>query len=366
MEKNPEMMVNPLKPTSKENIQFLPNPCLEKSKKFQALLAKKNSTSVYCNLFKLNVKKNSVYYQYSISFIPEIDARNTRAKLSLIRQSDEEIRSKFGDFLHTGDSLFSQKLIEDDVFEHIITDKRVEIKYSILIKKTNEIINVNEKNAQDNPASKILLEAILKEILRANPNIEFYKNLFVKKNEKATISGNTFKVDFFPGYTTSVVNTQLGLFLNVQIKNKILSTQNCLELINQKRDKTASKTENETVIKEYFIGRSIRTNYSKGNYMIHDIAFDKNPSNTTFNWKGKNISLYNYYEASHKVKIKDNKQLLFVQNKYDDENKLVPIYLVPELCLLAGIDDDMVKDRDFMKNLADFTKFKPDGIYFLR
>jgi hypothetical protein len=32
---------------------------------------------------------------------------------------------------------------------------------------------------------------------------------------------------------------------------------------------------------------------------------------------------------------------------------------VPELCYLAGLDDEFIKDRDFMKQLADYTKLNP-------
>lgn len=363
MEKDPNKMFKELKGKESQDITFLKKPDLNKSKKFQSLIVKKNPVPIYCNLFKMKITKNSIYYQYSITITPEIEARNARAKLFLIKKADDQIREKLGYYLHTGDTLFSPILMDDDVLEAFVKDEKLNIDYSILIKKTKEVINVND-NAAYHPNSKILLELIIKEILKLNPNIEFYKNLFVKKNEKKVITGSGFKVDFFPGYTTSIVNTELGLYLNVQIKNKILSTASCLELIDQKTDKKANKAVNFAYIKEYFLGRALRTIYSKRNYRVDDIAFDKNPSNTTFNWNGKNISIFNYYEVSHKIKIKDKNQPLFVQNNIDNDGKLTTLYLVPELCLLAGIDDDMVKDRDFMKNLANETKFKPDGKIF--
>lgn len=360
MEKDPIKMIKQITGTASEDIVFLPKPELKTSKKFQSLLAKKNSASVYCNLFKLKINKNSLYYQYSITFNPEIEARNHRAKKFLLKQADDQIRPKLGYFVQNGDTLFSPVLLEETIFDAVVRDEKLKIDYTITIRKTNEVVNVND-NAADNPASKILLELIIKEILSLNPNIEFYKNLFVKKNEKKVITGTGFKVDFFPGYTTSVVNTELGLYLNVQIKNKILSTATCLELIDQKTDKKANKAQNIAVLKEYFGGRALRTLYSKRNYRVDDIAFDKTPANTTFNWNGKNITILNYYEVSHKIKIKDKNQPLFVQNQIDNDGKQISLYLVPELCLLAGIDDEMVKDRDFMKNLANETKFKPDG-----
>ncbi len=360
MEKDPSKMFKEISGKASEDIVFLQKPELKSSKKFQSLLAKKNPSQIYCNLFKMKITKNSLYYQYSITFTPEIEARNHRAKKFLLKQAEDQICSKLGYYVQNGDTLFSPVLLDEKILEAIVRDEKLKIDYSILIRKTNELVNVND-NAAYNPSSKILLELIIKNILNLNPNVEFYKNLFVKKNEKKVITGTGFKVDFFPGYTTSVVNTELGLYLNVQIKNKILSTATCLELINQKTDKKANKTQNIAVIKEHFGGRALRTVYSKRNYRVDDIAFDKTPANTTFNWNGKNITILNYYDVSHKIKIKDKNQPLFVQNTVDNDGKQISLYLVPELCLLAGIDDEMVKDRDFMKNLANETKFKPDG-----
>ena len=200
--------------------------------------------------------------------------------------------------------------------------------------------------------------------MKANPYIDFYKNLYVKNNEKKSVSGTGFKVDFYPGYTTSIVNTQNGIYLNVQLKNKILSTASCLQLLQEKTEKGLLSA-NASALREFFITRTVRTTYAKRNYKVDEICFDKNPTNTTFNYNGKNISLFNYYQVAHKITIKDKKQPLFVMYREDEEGKTQSIYLIPELCSLAGIDDDMVKDRDFMKNLAELTKFKPHGIYIL-
>ena len=41
------------------------------------------------------------------------------------------------------------------------------------------------------------------------------------------------------------------------------------------------------------------------------------------------------------------------------EEEDVNLYFVPELCYLAGLDDNFIKDRDFMKKLADYTKLTP-------
>ena len=48
-----------------------------------------------------------------------------------------------------------------------------------------------------------------------------------------------------------------------------------------------------------------------------------------------------------------------VVKRKDAEGEDVNLYFVPELCYLAGLDDNFIKDRDFMKQLADYTKLTP-------
>ena len=56
---------------------------------------------------------------------------------------------------------------------------------------------------------------------------------------------------------------------------------------------------------------------------------------------------------------------MFETEVMDKDRKPMTIYLVPELCLLAGLDDSMVANRDFMTELAYETKFIPKGIFYL-
>jgi hypothetical protein len=212
----------------------------------------------------------------------------------------------------------------------------------------------------NSPIVKNLYELMIKEILRANPFLEFYRDLCVRKDGLKTISSNRNKIDFYPGYFTSVLNTSKGMYLVVSIKNKLLSKETCLEILNQKFKEKMRDKNGQEEIREHFIGRQIKTSYSKRTQKIDDITFDKVPSNTTFNKDGATILLTNYYKVAHNITIKDPKQPLFVVRKYDEVNKkMISLYFIPELCHLAGIDDSVVKDGAFMKELAKETKLTP-------
>lgn len=129
----------------------------------------------------------------------------------------------------------------------------------------------------------------------------------VNKNDKKTIGTERIQIDFYPGFTTSFMKTQSGTFLNVTLKNKILSSETILDYLkSQNYQKQASRKK----IKDNLIERSFKTCYSNRNQVIDDITFDKNPSNTTINKDGHTINLLNYYKVAHNITIKDQTQPL--------------------------------------------------------
>ena len=176
------------------------------------------------------------------------------------------------------------------------------------------------------------------------------------KNQKQVISGKNGSVNFYPGYTTSFMETEGGNYLNVTLKNKILSTETILEFLDYYKYKDK---ENQDYIKDLLIGRSFKVKYAKKNYVIDNILFDRNPQKQDFNYENKTTTLKEYFEIKYKIKIQEPSQPLLVVKRKDAEGKDINLYFVPELCYLAGLDDEFIKDRDFMKKLATYTKLTP-------
>ena len=345
-----------IKPKTVSDCQFLAKPSMSA----KDLPYVKGNKLIYVNLFKISITKNWVFYQYPITFEPEVAFNNMRMKRALYNQVEAKIKSIYGECFLAGDTIFAFKEISE-LNQVALTDPRSKLEYVVKILPSANSFKINDENPMQNPAIKQIYELIFKEILRSNPNLEFYRNLFVKTNEKKTVSSNRNEVNFFPGYSTSLIYTTQGPFLNISIKNKILSTASCLEiLLSKKLSKVAKFTkEDEEEIREFFIGRSIKTNYNKRNYIIDEISFDKTPKSTSFNKDGKNITILNYYKVAHGITIKNTDQPLFINYCVDSNGEKSTLYFVPELCVLAGIDDAITKDGAFMKNLATYTKLTP-------
>ena len=342
-------------------IHYQAKPTLTKAK---LPYLKPEEKEIYVNLFKINIKKPLKLFQYPYAVAPEIDASDLRIRNKLFKYAstgEKENRKKVKDFYGEcfvfGDSLYAMKEIKDTLTfkSRLYLDGLTE--YTIKIQPKANERTINQNDLEKDPLTKQFIEILIRDILRANPNLDFYRGLFVIKNQKKQLdSEKNGSVFFYPGYTTSFMETESGNYLNVTLKNKILSKDTVLEYM----DYYGYKTQNEkNKLKDYLIGKSFKVTYAKKNFVIDDILFDRNPNIQDFMYDGKKVVLKDYYEKKYKIKIKNLNQPLLVVKKVDSTQKEINLYFVPELCNLAGLDDEFIKDRDFMKQLANYTKLTP-------
>ena len=345
----------------KPKIEYQTKPALSKAK---LPYLKPDEKEIYVNLFKINIKKPLKLFQYPYAVNPEIDASDLRIRNQIFRHAGigekgerKKLKDFYGECFIFGDSLYAMKEIKDAKVFNCCLYLEGKTEYTIKIQPKANERTINQNDLEKDPLTKQFIEILIRDILRANPDLDFYRGLFVLKNQKKVIeSKNNGSVNFYPGYTTSFMETESGNYLNVTLKNKILSTDTVLGYMEYYEYK---KTINQPKIKEDLIGRSFKVSYAKKNYIIDDILFDRNPNNQDFTHDGKSKTLKDYYLEKHKVKIEDLTQPLLVVKKVDSQGKEIRLYFVPELCYLSGLDDEFIKDRDFMKKLANYTKLDP-------
>ena len=345
----------------KPKIEYQTKPALSKAK---LPYLKPDEKEIYVNLFKINIKKPLKLFQYPYAVNPEIDASDLRIRNQIFRYAGigekgerKKLKDFYGECFIFGDSLYAMKEIKEAKVFNCCLYLEGKTEYTIKIQPKANERTINQNDLEKDPLTKQFIEILIRDILRANPDLDFYRGLFVLKNQKKVIeSKNNGSVNFYPGYTTSFMETESGNYLNVTLKNKILSTDTVLGYMEYYEYK---KTINQPKIKEDLIGRSFKVSYAKKNYIIDDILFDRNPNNQDFTHDGKSKTLKDYYLEKHKIKIEDLTQPLLVVKKVDSQGKEIRLYFVPELCYLSGLDDEFIKDRDFMKKLANYTKLDP-------
>ena len=316
-----------------------------------------NSKDVYANLYEIKITKELKLFQNPFHVTPQINEADFRIRDKLFKAAGKKLKAIYGDCFISGDSLYSMKKITEPKTITCSLYLKGKTEYTIELNKCESERVIKQEDVQRDPLTKQFIEMIIRDILRANPKLEFYKGLFVLSNEKKKIETDRVSITFYPGFVTSFMETDKGNYLNVTLKNKIIQNETVFDYINQFKNINNKDTQND--IREELKGRSFKVSYAKRNYRIDDIIFDRNPQNTTFNFEGKSINLINYYEKIHKLKITNKNQPLILVRRTDSQGEPINLYFVPEFCSLAGLEDDATKDGFFMKELAKYTKLEP-------
>ena len=336
-----------------KEISFLPKPKIN----LKDLSYIVNSKDVYVNLFEIELKKQLILYQYPYTVDPPIGSSDILIRDKLFKRSNKQLKKIFGECFISGFCLYSMKEIKENnrVTTFLYLNGRRE--YIIEFNKFENKRTIGQKDIQKDPLSKQFIEMIIKDILRSNPKLVFYKDIFVLTNHKKTIETKNVSISFYPGFKTSFVETDSGCYLNVTLKNKLIQNESIYDYLNQCKYKNNIDLQNE--IKDNLKGRSFKVCYAKRNYKIDDILFDKTPKNTTVNFEGRTINLIEFYSISHNLKIKEGNQPLILVRKVDCQGEPISLHFVPEFCSLSGLEDDATKDGYFMKELAKYTKLDP-------
>lgn len=319
----------------------------------------KSSTKVCTNLFNITFDRTITLYQYPYHIDPEISNDDMRIRQNIFNHLLKQLRPLYHECFHSGDVIYSFEQI-NDVQHFNVTFKGKTQEYHVTLQPCSQEVKINPNllGQNDDQLVKQCIELILRDILDANPNLDFEKNLIVDRTQKRTIEddGKTTSVDCYRGFTTSFVQTSKRYFLNVTLKNIITPTSTILQTINEMRRHHKTNTDIRNELK----GKSFNVRYSKKNYIIDDLSFDRTPKNTSFLREGHNITLINYYKTAHNIIIEDRNQPLIIVRKNGPQGQESVLYFIPELCYLCGLDDDAIKNGQFMRKFAEYTKLDPN------
>jgi aubergine-like protein len=346
------------KPREDNYLDFLPNPKFTEND-LKGITNRK--VSLYANLYKLSLKKTYTLFEYAIKFQNEETMLSTVFKRKIMAKVNNELNQKYGTYFFTGDVLYGTVKIKE-VINVLAIYKRLQ--YSILIQPTEEVVELKniEEQIKTRPAIKTILEIMVKDIIRANPAVKFVKNLYGKKYDEHSASSKNHSVSIFPGFTTKIMVLESGIYLNVDVKNKILSSTHCLEIIKNMMKNPKPTKKDMDVINNYFKERVVETVHTNQRFQIESVNFEKKPNNTTQIFEGKEVKLVDLYKKLFGVDITGDQPLLLVKlkSKKASDTTTNRRYLPPQLCLLVGLTDKMVSDYQLMKSIADVTKQNPD------
>ena len=278
-----------------------------------------------------------------------------KIRKELFIEPQRQLKAKYGLYRIDSDSMYSLEKVDDiNVVKTSLRLKNEVNKYEIKINKYLNPTVINEKDAMKSEIQKHFIELIVKDILLANPNIERFKDTYIMLDRVETLNIDKFSsVNFYPGFRTSFVETDKGMFLNVVLTHKFIRNKTLLDYMKNFGDlkKKSIQEDINTELK----GRSFKVDYAKRNYIIDEIDFDLNPVNKKLNFEDKTINHIEYYKKAYNIDIKNKDQPLIIVRKKDSKS----IYFVPELCYLVGIDESDTTNKKFMKKVSECTKMDP-------
>lgn len=318
-----------------------------------------------CNLVRMKFNPNEESAtQYSLEIQPEIDANNVALRRKILRAAGKEMKGYYDPYFSTGATLFSSAKNPQKELTFTVTVDSKEFK--LIIKKTDFKVDLNEiKTTSDaNRNVRMFIDVIIKQIFQANNGlVKFDDRSFYNYTMQTNIQGRAISL---PGFATASVITTTGLYLRINDKNKLISNQTALQKINQLKEKFKNGSY-EVEIKQFFNHMSVMANYGTHRvYTIDDISFEKNLDNVRISIKGgdgnpKEVTLFEYYKLNYpNVPINDRNQPLLMHKVNPDSLEVV--YLVPELMMICGLDDDRndVQDpQEAKRKLASRGKLTP-------
>ena len=322
------------------------------------------STKVVCNLKEISFRealKGKHIMKYNISYEPEIPDDNNSLKRNIFRKLKEDLGGIFEKYYQTGDTIFvCTKKAKDKI---CLETKIGENDYQVIFKKESNKVDCSKvtDKSKDNIKVKNFVENILKSIIMANNHvIKFGDSSFFDYYDIESC-GFKKKSKIWNGYTTSILISERGLLLQINDKNKIITSMTAYDKMKEIASRNGNDFNTEACKKEiisFFKGRTLITQYGNyRSYKIGDIDFDRTVNNATFNMENKDgtqktVSIKEYYENQYKIIFKYEDQPLFIEeNKKDSQGSKIK-YLIPELLYLVGNDelDSKEKEQFWMMN----------------
>lgn len=296
------------------------------------------------NCIMLRCDKDFGVFEYEVRFKPDIDNLQQRYKyLGQLREQIGNVRT------FDGVTLYLPTELEDrnSTFTTTTLDGSGEVTVNIIFrrkKRLGECIHLYN----------VLFERIMHDL-----NYQRVGRKSFDPSAPKVIKQH--KLEVWPGYVKSVEEQEGGLMLLLDVSHRVLSTKTVLEYMNECAQK--SRQNFKDVIKKALIGHVVLTRYNNRTYRIDDIDFDSNPK-STFKKGDQDISYCQYYEQNYGLKIQDVGQYLLIHREDvrvpgQKEKREMTFSLVPELCYLTGLTDEMRSQFTIMKDLAVYTKLSP-------
>ncbi|XP_050084461.1 protein argonaute-3 [Anopheles aquasalis] len=304
-----------------------------------------SKVSLMVNYMELKCAPGRGVFLYTVDFQPNVDSRPARSRC--LEQNASILGSTF---TFTGDLMM------------------------LPVKLPDNVTTCKAKNPNNDEPVTMTIK--FRGAQKMSENVNFYNTLFrrIMHFLQLTEMGRKCfdpsqmrvipqqRLEVWPGYVTAINEYEGGLMLNLDVTHRVLMQTTVYELM--QTIAMADKKQFRDNVKKTLLGMVVLTRYNNKTYRIDDILFDENPQ-STFDYRGDKISYADYYQRQHGIKIQDLQQpLLLNRTERMVTGSAKPLEmlfcLVPEICFLTGLTDEMRSDFMVMRDIATYTRVTPN------
>ncbi|XP_078682114.1 piwi-like protein 1 [Branchiostoma floridae x Branchiostoma belcheri] len=301
--------------------------------------------SMVTNFCKVKTQTERVLFQYQVEFSPDVD--NRKARIAMVYSQEDLL----GDTkIFDGKILFLPKKLENDKTVFTTERKTDGATITITITLTNEVPPTSPVCLQ---IYNILFRKFLKDIGMQRVNRSHH-------NPTQKIDMKAHGLEVWPGFVTSILQYEANVMLMADVSHKILRSDTVLSFMYELYGQVDPEGFYE-ICSGKLVGEIALTRYNNKTYRIDGISWEEHPTDKFSLPDGTEISFVEYYEKQYNRKIQDNKQPLLLSraNKKTKDGKVLILKLIPELCSLTGLSEELRQNFTIMKELAIHTRPGP-------
>ncbi|CAD8139528.1 unnamed protein product [Paramecium octaurelia] len=297
--------------------------------------------TVFTNFYQIQINPKSHIYRYQITFQPTMSPEQQICKWrDIFKAAKTGLQENLKVFITNNQILYSPVRAQTmglilGIYEEEGTSYTISIEEKAVLKPGE-------------PEYTGLIGRFFKMLLKQQKLLQIGRKYF---NTKNIINFDQFGLKVLPGVTCSLIKQeeQGKYYINIDSSFKMLRCTTMYEELRNSRDYSLIE------------GAIIMTVYNYKFYRVNKINREMNPKSEFENQNGSKMSYLQYYSEKYKINIKDSTQpLIEVLEKSRKKQEEKIIYLIPELCVLTGLSNEMRNNFQTMKQLSTVTK--PRGV----
>lgn len=282
--------------------------------------------------------QNITFFKYSVMISPEIPNDSNRLRRRIVYQAKDEISKSLSNFFFLNTMIFSQTFVKQCKANAEIDSTA----YTIDLKW------VGEASIDSREVFPIFKKFFFGSLDKKRYNM-FKRSYFA---DHISLKNSGYDLEVWQGFNPTVNSVNGKILINLELICKLVRGKTAHQELKEifMNCKGAKNPQKEA--KKAFTGVSVLTRYNNDKlYLITDVDFSQNPQ-STFDCKGSQITYASYYKTKYSIQIQDLNQPLLVNF---DKKTGKTCYLIPEICFMTGMTDQMRADFKLMKEISRYT-----------